>query len=526
MRIYFFFNLQRQSLLIHEVALHLQNTRDWRDFAGIVVVKGGQHYEFLQQQTDVTYQYLDTTEQVDRAALDYRVTPSQLEKWEKRLDCPLWHLVVADRNIGRVFIKGGRILHTDFGKIATHENIARMVCYYLNFYQERLEAFRPDAVFLPASASMPTLALARVCQWMQIPFFILRHTRVLDRHIIAYNDPTERFLSVEKRFQDLVTQPNTPIFSEEARRYFDSFQEAQPIRPGYTVTLATAHQRLRHKNPLRFWGGIGYRLAKAACRWIYYQDRSKRDVRFSSPFEEWWLETQRIIGVRYSRMHQAEPSRVGEESYVYYPLHLNPEASTMILAPNFVNQLTIIEALAKNIPLTHKLYVKEHPSMIGRRPRSFYKEVTQYPNVRLISYAENSMRLSRHADLITVITGTAGWEAILMGQPVMTFGRSFYTALGASEQCSDFNQLGDQIRRLIFEDTEQVDQERIMLFLTALFESSFSLSTHIMWKKNLRPGKLDDEALTTAHKLADHLAATIECFYAAQPGVADSHTDG
>jgi len=516
-RIYFHFNLQRQSLLVHEVARHLQTTRGWRDFAGIVVVKEGRHYDFLRQQRDVAYQYLDSVEEIEETALDHRVSAVDLETWEKRLDRPLWHLVVADRNIGRMYVKGGRILHTDFGKVATQDNIGRLLCAYLDFYKERLEAFRPDAVFFTSCAAMHSLALVEVCQWMGIPFFTLRHTRVLDRYTVTHNDATERFRAVERRLEELLAEPEQARPSEAALRYYESFQEGLPESPGYMLTLNQAQRKMRRKSPFRFWGGIGYRLAQAAARWVRCQDPARRDLRFSSPLEEWWLETQRIMGVRYPRTPGAEPSRIGEERYVYYPLHLNPEASTMILAPNFVDQLSVIEALAKNLPFTHKLYVKEHPSMLGRRPRGFYTAIKKYPNVRLLSSAENSLRLTRNADLVAVITGTAGWEGILMGKPVITFGQAFYTPLGFSERCSDLSKLGLQIRRLIFEPKESADRERVMLFLTALFERSFPLSTYIVWRELLQPGELSDEDLETAGTIADQLAMTIEEVMAERP---------
>ena len=515
MRVYFYFPLARQTGLCHEVARYWQEARGWTGFAGVIVVSAGQPYQFMQQQREVTYQHLDSITDIERASLDYQITPAQVKAWEKRIECPLWHLVVADRNTGRMFVKGGRVLHTHFSNIADHEDIARLVCYYLDFYQKRLEAFRPDAVFFPVSAALHSLALVKVCQWMGIPFFTLRHTRVLDRYIVTHNDSTERFLAVEKRFLELLSMQGNPSPCEEAVRYFESFRE-DPDSPGYMAVLNKAQQKLRRKSLIRFWGGIAYRLVEAAWRWVHYRKVSKRDLRSSSPFEIWWLETQRLVGVRYSNLPHVEPSRVGSESYVYYPLHMNPEASTMILAPNFVNQLNVIEALAKNIPMTHKLYVKEHPAILGRRPRGFYKAIKEYPNVRLISEAENSMKLARNADLVTVITGTSGWEAILMGRPVITFGDAFYTALGMSEKCSDFSELGAQIRRLIYEDDCVWDQDRIMLFLSALFEESFPLSTQTVWQRDLQPGQLDDEAKAIAHNIAEHLAQAIESFHADQ----------
>jgi hypothetical protein len=523
MRIYFYFPLARQTNLCHEIARYWQETRCWRDFAGVIVVSEGPTYQFMQKQTEVPYHYLDPIRDVDNAALDYQVTPARLKTWEQRLDCPLWHLAVADRQIGRVFVKGGPVLRTAFASQATHENIARLICYYLDFYQKRLESFRPDAVFFPVLAAMHALALAKVCQWMEIPFFTLRHTRVLDHFIIVCNETADRLLAVEKRFHELLAQPqNAPPLSEEAKHYFESFQEVEPDLSSYVNPTGTFHQKMRQKNPLRFWGGIGYRFVNAAHRWLHYQELSKHNLRLNHPLEEWWLETRRIVGIRYAHTPHVEPSGIGKEPYVYYPLHLDPESATMVFAPNFVNQLTLIEVLAKNIPLTHKLYVKEHPAMLGRRRNAFYRALKEYPNVRLMPITQSSLDLIRHADLVAVITGTAGWEALLTGRSVITFGDCFHTVLDASEKCSDFDLLGDQIYRLIFEKENYVDQRQVLLFLAALFEQSFSLSTRVLWQKDLHPGQLDNETQTTVHKVADRLATTIETYYAEQRNVIGS----
>jgi hypothetical protein len=503
------------------MACHLQDTRGWRDFAGLMAVKGGSHYDFVRSQTDVVHQYIDVVDQIEKEALLYQVSPSRLAEWERRLDCPLWHLVVADRSIGHMFVKGGLIPRTDIMDLATHENIARFVCYYLDFLERRLEVFRPDVVFFTVLAAMPALALAKVCQWMRIPFFVLRHTRILDRYVITLNDSTEEFASVEERFQGLLRQQtNIPPLPEEARRYFDSFRGAKPELPSYTLINTGKRQQARQESWLRFWGRIGRRFMGSLYRGVRRIQQPDRHLRSGHPFSSWWLASRAELAIRYQSRRHTEPPQIGQEPYVLFPLHLDPEASTMILAPNFVNQLVVVEALAKNIPLTHKLYVKEHPTMLGRRPRGFYEEIGQYPNVRLIQAGEDNSRLIRHADLVTVITGTSGWEAILMERPVITFGDCFYADLGFSERCSDFNQLGQQIRHLLFERDElgqEMHVRRLLLFLTAVFEESFPLSEHILWpQRPLRPDQLGELELNTARTIADQLATAISNFNAGQ----------
>ena len=54
--------------------------------------------------------------------------------------------------------------------------------------------------------------------------------------------------------------------------------------------------------------------------------------------------------------------------YVYVPLHFQPEMTTLVLAPFCVDQIAVIENVAKTLPIDHRLYVKEHKASLGRRP--------------------------------------------------------------------------------------------------------------------------------------------------------------
>ena len=58
-----------------------------------------------------------------------------------------------------------------------------------------------------------------------------------------------------------------------------------------------------------------------------------------------------------------------KNKYVYYPLHLNPETSTLLKGNDFMNQAFLVELISKNIPSNCKLYVKEHPAMLNSHPR-------------------------------------------------------------------------------------------------------------------------------------------------------------
>ena len=58
------------------------------------------------------------------------------------------------------------------------------------------------------------------------------------------------------------------------------------------------------------------------------------------------------------------------------PLHLIPESTTLVKAPYFINELTLIEAVSKSLPIGWFLYVKEHQSMLGERSIEYLHNTT------------------------------------------------------------------------------------------------------------------------------------------------------
>jgi len=113
--------------------------------------------------------------------------------------------------------------------------------------------------------------------------------------------------------------------------------------------------------------------------------------------------------------------------YVYFPLHLQPEMSTSLLGGKYCDQVLAIEDLARVLPKDWKIYVKENPSQgYFQRDEYFFTRLMNIPNVEFVGKSVSSIELIKHSKLVSVITGTAGWEAILIGKPVIVFGQAWY----------------------------------------------------------------------------------------------------
>jgi hypothetical protein len=144
-----------------------------------------------------------------------------------------------------------------------------------------------------------------------------------------------------------------------------------------------------------------------------------------------------------------EDPKAGEK-YVYFPLHLIPESTTLLKSPFYPNELFVIEAIAKALPLGWKLYVKEHGAMIGERPLTFYKQIKRLSNVRLCrldSFQDPKDWITNSVGVIT-LSGTSAFEAAMLGKKALMFGNSYFEVLDGIQKINSFSELPEKIKMM------------------------------------------------------------------------------
>jgi len=108
--------------------------------------------------------------------------------------------------------------------------------------------------------------------------------------------------------------------------------------------------------------------------------------------------------------------------YVLFPLQMEPELSLQGFSPEFYSQHTALASIAGALPAGVRLVVKEHKYALGRRPAGFFEAIQSLGNVDFADLYEPGFEWSEHANAVATITSTAGFEAAIMGVPVISFG--------------------------------------------------------------------------------------------------------
>jgi hypothetical protein len=175
--------------------------------------------------------------------------------------------------------------------------------------------------------------------------------------------------------------------------------------------------------------------------------------------------------------------------YVMVNLHYQPEMSSNPSGDIFVDQLLFIEVLAKHLPADHLIYVKEHPSqfhahLAGHTSRmpEFYLDLAAYPQVRLMPLHMDPLTLIRSSRAVATVSGTSGWEAMVLGKPVISFGLSWYEKYAGVLKIVD-EESAALIPRFITDFN--FEERNLLAYLNAFANKSVKAYAHRHWKEKM-----------------------------------------
>jgi hypothetical protein len=179
--------------------------------------------------------------------------------------------------------------------------------------------------------------------------------------------------------------------------------------------------------------------------------------------------------------------------YVVFNLHYQPESTSNPSGDIFVDQCLCIDVLAKQIPPNYLIYVKEHSAQFyahlqGHTSRipEFYHDLLAYPQVRLMPLHVDPFSLFKYSRAVATITGTSGWEAMVMGKPVINFGLSWYEKYAGVLKVVDEK---SAIKITPFIENFKFDERNIFAYLNAFNRKSFKVYAQRGWNDKIKEDK-------------------------------------
>ena len=465
--------LQRRfTYLGHELAVLLKENHGIDEFCAYVFTRDS--FDFLNAQKDLRYTDIILDEDVHKLSKKEKLDLSYL-KWLEGEYGNLWSFINVDR-----IVRYGQLVreYPHDAPMYTHEEMLRIVQVTAKHIISFLDREKPDFLFSYQPGAIATFLLYTIAKKRGIK--ILTTIIPLTRNQVALSERYDRLTGTEEIFKENLNKPSDSVARyKEAKDFIEEFRKKPAVYSEVYESL------IKHGKWKQFDFLLPGNLARSFL-WTYrlfadwISDAEKRsDYSATNPFyyvlDRVKRKLRNLRGVEdlYDKYDTSKP-------FVFYPLHFEPELSVLLLAPFDTDQIVIVKRLAQSLPVGMHVYVKEHPQMTLYRPRSFYKELKKIPNVKLLRPEISSFNIIRHSKLVAIITGAAGWEATLLGKPVITFGEVFYNALPSVANSTVPEKLPELVLKQI--NDFQANDEELIRFVSALFEDSAQCDLLHIWE--------------------------------------------
>ena len=308
-----------------------------------------------------------------------------------------------------------------------------------------------------------------LCKLLDIPILFMHQT--IPEFLYFVNDLDDFFPELRNTYQEFL-QSNEDVKLEpnsRGERLF-LFQTSKTNNP---TPFYMKKKHINIKKTIKKKKRRLVRILKILSSSYFYNVlfQLEKDTVFFYKIIGWRLLRVRNIILRLFYERCCEKPNL-DTTYVYFPLHLQPELSTCPLAWDYVDQSLIVSLVSRCLPDNVKIYVKENPKQDRfYRSKVFYKKLMNTKNVVLISRKFDTYTLINHCSCVVTATGTAGWEAIFRRKPVLLFGTIFYQYAPGVYRIETVEDCKKAIKE-IFEQNKKPEIDKVKMFVKAFEQNT------------------------------------------------------
>ena len=316
--------------------------------------------------------------------------------FEKKFSISLSRIIYGDR----LFYKYNK--YYSF----TDKEIFSIIEQELEFYNQVLDEIKPDYVILRAPEFQDIELFYEICKAKKIKTLVLSTMKFGSRWIIASKPyPTIEF-----------NQPNNQI---EIKRFDILRKEVDEYSKLYkNIFLSTGKMRVTVSQKFAALKLLFSTFSNSNIN--SYHDLGK------SPWKIFIKTISTMLKGSYRKWYLGKNTKTSlplNSSYVYFPLHVEPDVSILRIGDFYEDQFSVIKNISQSLPIEMNLFVKEHPAMwlMGWRSSEFYKKISQLPKVELIHPYVSNESLLQNSSLVITIAGTVALEATFYEKSCIVF---------------------------------------------------------------------------------------------------------
>lgn len=390
---------------------------------------------------------------------------------EHRLGVTINELAVSDRHLGRGFALGG-YFHPR-SRISEKTSYGQMLNAFnqlIEFWTDEMTKRKPTLI-LNADKVLYVLSRAN-----GIPVRTLAGARYKNFYFWAHNEFLEPALPLSLG-STIEAEAQAELAIDRPYDGYVTYRKRFDHRTRFLPTLNACALMIARKI---YWTIRRYEKAKGYYlkEQLQYLWRSRSD-------------TLRMTSDNLPSLEDLEGTK-----FVFFPLATEPETALQGLSPEYMWQLTAIASICRDLPAGYKLIVKEHHTAVGRRPSNFYDQIEEFKNAGFMNMDEPGFFVAKAAKAVVTINGSSGFEAAVLGRPVVVFGQhNLFGILPHVYTVSDETPLKEGLRNALL-GTGDAAAESGARFLAGLISISFDLGDFSPWK----PDHVSESALAATHE--------------------------
>lgn len=343
-------------------------------------------------------------------------------------------------------------------------NLRHKIRRQISFWDCIFKSTCPDALFfIDTPHTWPTLIAYELAKIKKINCIVMRYTQIPDHVIISCQ-------------YDNAVGPTKSEWNE-------GVDDSSEVKNGVSNLFANrvVANRLNNKNRVHqtvsFFSAIRPLISFRASPRKYIDFMPPEKAPFYAT--QWRIFTEQKLKRKcYKIYHNAAQVCDLESPFIFVPLHVQPEATTLPMAGDWHDQLHWIQTMAHNLPSEWKLYVKEHPAQFTTssyyfsrgRDLDFYRELASIPNVVCVPLDMPSNVLIAKSKAVCTLTGTAGWEAAMANIPAIVFGNAWYERAPGVMRVDNGAEFRSGIDRIIAGDDVKFSPEQVQKYVNLMRE--------------------------------------------------------
>jgi len=454
---------------LHAIALILKEKYGVNEFCAYISTPWAE--KFIKNQTDINYDPILVDHEIHAKFKQEKIDLPYLKYFEETYAPPnAWLYLYRDRKL--MLSMGPKEESTSIiDPLYPHEGLMKAFQVRAKAIESMLKEAKPNFILFFTIGSISQLLIFHIAKKLGIKTFNLDFGRI--RNKINISEDYKTLTGVEEEFKKFQKEKNPAAYRNEASKIIDNFRKTGSLNLEYvetekslTLQNKSMPKMIKALNFIKFIFNFLINYIKYRHLFLYHT-WNQNPLLFIFYKLKRQYRSMRGLSDLYSKLNF-------EEDYAFFALHYEPEQSIQTLSPFYFDQTAVIGYIARSLPLHYKLYVKEHPSMINARPRKFYKELLKIPSVKLINQKIGSFEIIKHSKLVATITGTAGWEAVLLDKPVITFGNVFYNNLSCVKRVREIENLPNIINEQLY--NFKPDEEEIVDIVAAILKDSVDLN--------------------------------------------------